>query len=229
MLWDTKEVIQNTYEMRSAQTVFYFDLPQGNYSVTPELISDPGGHVPPREDELFAPFYPDPSRRILAIVNPGDGALLVTKTETLLRLALERKGEGLWWREWKSHVTWVPPGKFWISGPRVCRAHWVRPEGTSPPVSTLLNFVPGPEMLQAGFPSLLRMDVYDFSPQASGRNTEIGEDGRVQRTAPSATQTLPLSLWQWTCQVFGLYGCHDSLTFVVVRIPRSLISDPTAD
>jgi hypothetical protein len=52
----------------------------------------------------MCPFYPDPSQRIIALsLDPRKGPL-VMRVETLLRLARERAGGEIWWREWNSYL-----------------------------------------------------------------------------------------------------------------------------
>jgi hypothetical protein len=176
------------------QTAFFFDPSKHGDLVVESLISDLGGHEPPHADDLFAPFYQDASQRVLAFGFINYDKFLVMKEEALLRLIQERKGEDVQWGEWEDHVTWVSPGGraegLWVSGPRICCVYSTNSGGPL-------------------------MDTYDFSQQASVRRTETVEDGKVWRSAPSLTQTLPLR------DIITSYGCQDSIAFILVRTSRS--------
>ena len=173
-----------------SQTTFYLDSsqPRDRYL---NFVSNLGGHEPSHDDDLFAPFYPDTSQRVLVIEGSSDG-LLVMKTEALLKLAQERKGEDLQWEEWQSCATWllptIPSSTLWLSGPRLCLEHAAEHHGER------------------------SMDVFDLSVQASARRTET----EVGCFEPDATQTLP-----WETEPVISYGCHDNITFVLVRTTRS--------
>ena len=161
---------------------------------TLNFVSDLGGDVHSREDELFAPFYPDPSQRVLAVA--FFDSISVVRTEILLRLARERKGEHLQWREWRTHVTCIEwnghTGRLWVSGPRLYCVELARSAGMS-------------------------MEVYDFGARASAERTGSVEGGVGRRFTPSITQTLPLEI----CGIILSYGCHDSLSFILVKTPHS--------
>ena len=158
------------------------------------LISDLGGHTPSRDDELFAPFHPDPSQRVLAI--GLHDFVSVVRTEGLLRLAREREGGHLQWGEWKTHVTWIVrdgyTSRLWVSGPRVCCADPTESGGTS-------------------------IDVYDFGAQASAKCGEQIKCQVAQRFTPSVTKIVP---WEVE-EIVASHGGHDSLSFVLVKISRS--------
>jgi len=143
------------------QTTLYFgpsrhlDLDLGCFHL--EL----GGHEPSLEESSLAPFYPDPSQWILAVKHDCE-SIFVMKTETLLRLAQEWGDAALEWDQWRARVIEVRPGDvkaLWISGPRLfCMSGTTFDlEGT-------------------------RMDVYDFSAQASTRHLETitDKDGAVR-------------------------------------------------
>ena len=191
MFLNTKQT--TTGDEEYAQTTFYFGSPGDKPFAIPSFVSDLGGHVPSREDEPFPPFYLDPSQRVIAVALFG--SISVVRTETLLRLARGRKGEHLQWEEWRTHVTCIEwnghTGRLWVSGPRLYRVELTR--------ST--------EML---------MEVYDFGARMSAERTESVEDGVARRFAPSITQTLPLEI----DEIIPSYGCHNSLSFVLVKTPR---------
>jgi hypothetical protein len=175
------------------RTTFCFDPSNSEDLEIVGLVSDLGGHEPSNADELFAPFYPDASQRLLAVECLFYGYLLVAKAETFLRLVQEREGENLPWGEWKDIMTWVPcmDSDLWVSGPRLCHVGWT----------------------DSG---RLWLGTYDFSAQASARRTETVEGGEVRRFATGVPQTLP---W-WISDIVVSCGCHDSLTFILVKTPR---------
>ena len=87
-------------------------------------MMEAGGYKPSLQDVLHAPFYPDPSQRILALsLHPRKG-FLVMRVETLLRLARERAGRGILWEEWNPYLIETPlenvhPEQYvkcWVSG-----------------------------------------------------------------------------------------------------------------
>jgi len=185
----------NTEQMKTengklAQTTFHFDPHQHKDLGIPGLGSDLGGHEPSHEDHLFAPFYPNPSQRVLPLWFSRDDRLLVVKIETLLKLAQERESEDIQWEEWQPHVTWVQrtsqTARFGVSGNRLCCVYSTESGGAS-------------------------MDVYDFGAGASTRHMETAEGGAVWRVTPDITKALP---WR-VDDILLLYGCHDSLAFVL--------------
>ena len=192
MFLNTKQT--TTGDKEFTQTTFYFNSRGDKPWSIPDIVSDLGGHVPSREDELFSPFYSDPSQRVLALA--FSGSISVVKTETLLTLARERKGERLHWGEWRTHITWIErdgyTSRLWVSGSRLC----------------CVQLTGSGEML---------MDVYDFGAQASAECVESVEDGVSQRLTPSITQILPFEI----NEVIISHGCHDSLSFVLVKTSRS--------
>jgi hypothetical protein len=176
-----------------AQTTFYFD-PSGYWVfVRQDLVSDPAGYEPSYEDDLFAPFYPDASQRVLLLDHPDRLGPLVMKTEVLLRLARERKGQNLLWEEWQVHTTRVSFGvaieRLWVCGPRVLCVHSTKDRQTL-------------------------IDVYDFSAQASARYSGTIEGKMAERFVPNATQILPWKVWEIAIP----YGSHDKITFILVKI-----------
>ena len=177
------------------QTTFHFD---GRKHLDPgeEIIHiEQGGHKPSPEESLLAPFFPDPSQRILAVELHNRGSVFVIKTEVLLKLAQEWGGGVLEWEQWRTHGIEVRPGdvsNIWISGPR-------------------LFCMTGPERSQ--------MDVYDFSPQASARHlkTTIDKDGMVQRIMLPSIRKLQLP---WDIQDPWVHSAscgHDSIVFLMVN------------
>jgi hypothetical protein len=190
---NTKEATTGGGEI--LQTTLFFDDDEREDLAMMGLISDLGGHEPSYTDDLFAPFYPDPSQRVLAIDFISYDGVAVMKEETLLSLVQERKGEVLRWGEWGELVTWVLPGRhpdgLWVSGPRLRCVY-----------ST-----------DSGEPL---METYDFSARGPSRQTERVGVGEIQRFAPSVTQNLPVDE---IYDIIAAYGCHDSTTFALVNLP----------
>ena len=184
------------------QTTFFFDPSEHKDMTISHLNSEHGGYEPSQEDAQFAPFYPDSSQRVLVVEPMGCVGFYAVKTEALLRLAQERKGEDLQWGEWKAHSTWVfcdlEATSFWVSGP-------------------LLFCVAPTQFLQ------IAMEVYDFSAQAYARCMKMIKDGTAKQFEPSITHTLP---WR-VDEVAGSYGSHNSITFFLVKSPY--LPNPTWD
>ena len=185
------------------QTTFFFDLSGGRNLATGELVFDKGGYQPSREDDLFAPFYPDPSQRVFGVEFMTPRGILVIKIGALFRMAQERKGEQIQWEEWRAHVTRVLRDvaleKFMVSGPQL----FCMTETDS---------------------GVTLMDVYDLSARASTRDTGTGKDGMAERFKPTATQVLP----QWGLEEpMTWYGCPGGIAFVLVKKKPSSLSIPT--
>ena len=192
----------NTKQAPLARTTCFLGPRDRGGPALQRLVSHQGGYKPSREDELFAPFYPDPSQRVFVVETSGDTCFLIIKTEVLLRLAQERGGENLRWEEWGVYATRVSRDQhvtsLWVSGPRLFCVY------------------------SAGSEEAM-MDVYDFSARASARYAKMVEGGSAARYEPSITQILP-----WRINgIANSYGCHDSITFTMVKFPRSL--NPTRD
>ena len=86
------------------------------------LSLDQGGHRPSPEEDLYAPFYPDPSQRVLVLVLPKRTACFVVRTEVLLKLTREWGGANLEWEQWRTHTEYIQYRSIltpWVSGPRV--------------------------------------------------------------------------------------------------------------
>ena len=163
-------------------------------------LFDAGGYKPSPRDMLAAPFYPDPSQRILAF-SMDSKWLHVVKAETLLRLAMGRVGEEIQWEEWKSclieaipHTT--PDTAYsvgaWVSGFRLFSASVVPGEG------------------------VYNLCVHDFSPRASMMFLHSAGDGcKVMHPSVPAFR-LP---WDNLCLIRIRFG-HDSMVGELVsRFP----------
>ena len=176
-----------------AQTTFYFDPSKPEGSALLDFASDLGVYGPSGGDDLFVPFYPDISQRVLVVVVMSCSDFLVIKTEALLRLAQERKGEDLQWGEWRVYATRVSRDRretmaLWVSGPLVFSMTRTQSGQTS-------------------------IEVYDFSARAYARYMKTIEDGMAEEFEPWITHVLP---W-WQIDVIISYGCYNSITFVLVR------------
>jgi len=113
------------------------------------MVED-GGHEPSPQDTMVAPFYPDPSQRILGVlVKIRD--CLVMKVETFLELARERAGGEFQWEEW---------------GPYLLKA---RMERKSYPIPFVRSWVSGSRLFRVALPQTgytASLHVFDFSPRS---------------------------------------------------------------
>ena len=80
---------------KPTRTSFRFELGVG----TPGIFFEIGGQEASPEEDLFAPFYQDPSQRISAIkvYKHSHTSIFVVKIESLLGLAREWGGTELEW------------------------------------------------------------------------------------------------------------------------------------
>jgi hypothetical protein len=160
-------------------------------------VAEAGGYKPSPQDALHAPFYPDPSQRILALSLDPRKSFLVMRIETLLRLARERAGEVIQWGEWNSYLYETFLGgdfyrsryvQCWVSGFRLFR------------VSILRDM------------SGCYLHVYDFSAHARTRFLQPRGNGR-QVMHPSVTECrLP---WR-AIDIYDVSFGHDGVVFQVV-------------
>ena len=196
MLTDTEQttVVGSTV----TQTTFHFDRRKHLDLADVNLYIEQGGHKPSPEESLLAPFFPDPSQRILVIELRQWGAVFVMKTEVLLRLAQEWGGGALEWEQWKGHGIGVRPrdvADIWVSGPR-------------------LFCVSAAEETW--------MDVYDFSPQASSRHlgTTTHRGGVPRRFMRPSIQIhrLPWDALHLVSRFAN--GGHDSIVLLIVNTPH---------
>ena len=164
-----------------------------------ETFFEKGGQKASPEEDLLAPFYQDPSQRILAIEVCGHPhvAFFAVKIEALLGLVREWGGADLEWGQWGTNAVEVPFEKGsevhpWVSGSRLFCRCWFSAFG-------------GDEWV----------DVYDFSPRASARymGTVCDGDGKFLRSMRSSVrkQVLP-----WELLYFS-DGGHDSVAYFVVK------------
>ena len=125
------------------------------YSRHQSLILERGVHRPSSAESL-APFYQDPTQRIIVLHTHIKPQYLALRAETLLELLKDRGGTEIGWDEWKNHV--VVPFRYpsyrasrgvYVSG---CRLFFVYPTSSGP---------------------YFQMQVYDFSMQ--GRTKSLGK------------------------------------------------------
>lgn len=164
-------------------------------------LFDAGGRKPSPQDILSAPFYPDPSQRILALFPEPWTGFYVTKVETLLKIARERAGEEIRWEEWNSYLietTWGTHCSttyhwgYWVSGFRL-----------------FSSFVDWQDHHRSR-----NLRVYDFSPHASMKFLHQADDGRKLMHPSVAAFHLP---WDNNdCDTRGINFGHDSMVFEFV-------------
>jgi len=121
------------------------------------------------------------------------------KTEVLLRLAQEWGDATLEWEQWRAHSIEVRPGdieSLWVSGPRL--------------------FCLLVDEAEAW------VDVYDFSPQASGRHlkTTTDRDGVVQRFMWPSMRGIDLSWDDLYPSIDFVNSGHDSIVLLMVNAPH---------
>ena len=156
-----------------------------------------GGYNPSPQDILSAPFYPDPSQRILALSMGPQWGFYITKVERLLRFARERAGGEIQWEEWKPCLIEIFP-----QGP---------PDGTYP----LGSWVSGFRFISAFTAwgdggSTLR--VYDFSPHASMKFLHsVGDGCKVMHPGVAA-----FCLRRYDTGIRGIRFGHDSMVVELV-------------
>lgn len=160
-------------------------------------IVEAGGHMPSPQEILTAPFYPDPSQRIIAMsLNIYDG-FLVMKVETLLRLARERAGGKIQWQEWSPYL--IQPYLKWRSYPLSFLRSWVSGFRLFR-VSTLRGDGP------------CRLYVYDFSARGRMKHFEwIGGSHKVMFPSVKKRRLC----WNDTNISHISFG-HDSVVFLRV-------------
>ena len=165
------------------------------------LYLDGGGYEPSPEESSLAPFYQAASRRVFAIELCSHNSTFVMKTETLLRLAQERRGRDLSWEQWKAHTVKLGDSRpEWVSGAQM--------------FST--RIVPQNEDTW--------LEVYDFSPRASKTCVVTGRGGIIRQVVRPCMREHYLP---WSSSTINfLNGGHDSIAAVTVNAPlRSSRSD----
>jgi hypothetical protein len=202
-IFDTKQATIT----EPTRTSFFFPTAYMN-APTLSLSSEPCGHIPSPDELMTAPFYSDPSQRILSLYFGQYDACFAVNAELLLGLAREREGQDVGWEEWGAHTIEIGGlnrlAHIWVSG---CRLFCI-----------LSDDVYGED--------LLRLQIYDFSHAGRAKHLRtldsVSEGGGTRWISPSLHgYGLPwgvLDLWDVTVG-------HDSIFFCVVSI---LIPTPTS-
>ena len=178
-----------------AQTTFWLDCHKDRYVEAFSLHHDQGGHEPTPEEDSLAPFFQDPSQRILALEFHQDERIFVMKVEILLKLAREHGGMELGWGQWRAHITRVVCwGKIflWVSGSRL--------------------FFAGQE------DNCPWVQAYDFNPRAfAQRMKEVPciKGGIVREMGPNSHWCM---LFWRAHMIHFANGGHDSIVFLVVGV-----------
>ncbi|KAF9643840.1 hypothetical protein BDM02DRAFT_3191141 [Thelephora ganbajun] len=110
--------------MNPIETSFFFS---SAYPKAPTwyISSEPCSHTPSPDELMTAPFYSDPSQRILAMYFGRCDACHIINIEQLLELAREQVYQEVEWEEWRTHAVEVPVGEedcighIWVSGCRL--------------------------------------------------------------------------------------------------------------
>ena len=190
VLLNTEQTVDDS---RLVQTAFWLQAPEDWYVEVPDLRLDQSGHEPTPEEDSLAPFYQDPSQRILVVEFFEGKSVFVMKTEALLELARGRGGTELGWEQWRAHVVEAPADNsrfLWVSGPRL---FCVRRENEN-----------------------AWLDVYDFSPRASARHMQkvaYYDAGIMWQIGPNTERR---RLPQHTAIGHYANGGHDSIVFLEV-------------
>jgi hypothetical protein len=158
------------------------------------------GYEPSPQETLVAPFYPDPSQRILAMSLDTQDGYSVMKVETFLRLARERAGGRVQWREWSPHLilayakrrpltlTYI---RSWVSGSRFFR------------------------ISNPGGRSTFHFNVYDFSPL--GRTKHFWRGGGTHKVMHRCAKRIHLPCLGNEIIRDASFG-HDSVISQIVSI-----------
>lgn len=160
-----------------------------------------GGHRPSPEEELHAPFYPDPSQRMLAIVLPERAVCFVVGIEALLKLAREWGDANLEWEQWGAHAEYIwfksnlTP---WVSGPRLLSLRYESHPWAGEPWTK----------------------VYSHITRAPRSHAEPGSDRDAEHLPIVSGLRLPSNFDDCTIKFFG--GGHDSLAFLMVNSSQFL-------
>ena len=148
---------------------------------------------------LSAPFYPDPSQRILAMSMDPFWGYYVMKVETLLRFAIERVGEDIQWEEWKTCLIETGPQQT-LNAPRYLRS-WV---------SGFRLF----SAFQALGDRIYDLRVHDFSPHGMAQFLHLTDDGRKVMRPSVAALRLP----QYGGYIYEINFGHDSMVVELVSL-----------
>lgn len=180
-----------------------FSFSSAHVTFPTHLLSEPCGYTPSPDELATAPFYPDPSHRILA-VGVENRWWYVINAELLLELARERRGQNVGWDEWRTRCIPVSVkdlagiNSIWVSG---CRLFCAVSRGTD------------------GSQAYLR--IHDFNRACRAKNLDtpsgIGMGGRSRETSPDLNEyQLP---WNASDLRRGtMTTAHDSIILCVVSI-----------
>lgn len=161
------------------------------------LLMERGAHEPSPE-EFVAPFYRDPSQRIIALDLPYTRCYPVVRVGSLLELLEDHEGSEVGWDEWKSRlilpsIYYRKLGLAWVSGSRL---FVLQLEKNDPPTSRIVS--------------------YDFSVQGCAKHLseETNADlGGVKYLSPAAmSKSIPYDT------MLGTFGAHDSFIFSYVSV-----------
>ena len=158
------------------------------------LHLDEGGHEPSLEESLLAPFYQAASHRVLAIELRSHNYTFVVKTETLLRLAQERRGTSLSWGQWKAHTVELGDSRpDWVSGTQLFSTRIVTQNKDT------------------------WLEVYDFSPRASETCVMTDRGGIIRQVVRPCMREHYLP-WN-SSRIYFSNGSYDSIAVIMVNTP----------
>ena len=183
-----------------ARTTFHLDSDEHSEVNKIYLHLDEGGHEPSPEESSLAPFYQALSHRVFAIELCSPYYTFVMKTETLLRLAQERRGANLPWGQWKAHTVELDSALDWVSGTQLF----------------LTRIVPQNEDTW--------LEVYDFSPRASKMYVITNRGGIVRQVVQPCMREHYLPWNSSTIDISN--GGHDSIAVITVN---ALLQSPRSD
>jgi len=185
-----------------AQTTFHFDPREHSDVNEIRLQLDQGGYKPSPEEASLAPFYQDASQRVLAVEFYMNESAFVMKAEALLKLARERGGADLEWKQWNAHAVEVQTRGgivLWVSGPRVfyiCRTGQANGETW--------------------------MNVHDFSPREFARCVETITNSRDWRLLPRVGWPPGVEKHHLRASAIRFSDSgHDSIVLLLVNVLRS--------
>lgn len=194
MLLNTEQT--TTDDLKQTRTVFHFNIQRYLPIEGMRLHFNRGGYKPSPEEDLFAPFYRDPTQQIVAVelYKPSHKSVFVMNVDVLLKLARERGGEDLKWEQLRTHMVEILPrdhhADLWVSGSRLFR------------------------MRRRWDDRKMWMDVYDFNARASTLYMGTNRSGRTARPRIEG-RGLP---WDAYMTHFSDSG-HDSIAHLMVRTP----------
>ena len=187
------------------ETTFY--IPSSYIQIDPDsrLSSESCGYAPSPDELTTAPFYPDPSQRILVLfANPR--WYFVINTERLLELAREWGGQTVEWCGWDQTI------EIRISSRRASYCTWI---------SGSRLFCISPSETDYG---LKNLQVYDFSRASRAKNLNVIE-GKRERSMSSSIGLYKLPT-PCVLQKITITVGHDSIVVCAVSGPIVLSASP---